>query len=282
MLTRGSKGAAVVTLQKELLGLGYRLPRWGADGSLGNETLDAVTHCLADHGEGYVDADRNVVSDFELQLIQRVYAATQERPLLPGLQFYDQRAKAAGGCFSGRRAWTKITGITLHQTACDFGREKPDRWNTLHAHVGASREGNVFWVYDFELIVWHGNELNGFTVGLECEGNYPGVVDDHTTLWQPGGGNMMTVTPQLVTGAQGAIRWICTTVAQHGGQVKNLYAHRQTAASRRADPGEEIWKLVALPMMDELGLSDGGPTFKIDNGRPIPMAWNPMYQGNPY
>jgi hypothetical protein len=95
-------------------------------------------------------------------------------------------------------------------------------------------------------------------------------------------GKNQTVTPELVKAAQDAIRWICQTVAAHGGKVVNLYAHRQTAGSRRADPGEEIWKQVALPMMAELSLSDGGPTFKIDNGRVIPEAWNPEYLGNVY
>ena len=284
MLARGAKGSEVVALQQKLLALNYKLPRWGADGGLGNETLDAVTRLLADHAVGYHDDDRNVVSDYELGIIQQLFAATQVELEPPGLVFYDQRAKAAGGCFGKRRSWSEITGITLHQTACDFGHEKPDRWDTLHAHVGASREGYVFWVYDFELVVWHGNELNGPTVGLECEGNYCGVVGDPTTRWQAGGGTTMVITPELVYAAQEAIRWICAVVAQHGGKVIHLYAHRQTAASRRADPGEEIWKQVALPMIETLGLSDGGPSFKIDNGRPIPSTWNldPAYANNAY
>ena len=94
----------------------------------------------------------------------------------------------------------------------------------------------------------------------------------------------MVVTPELVYAAQEAIRWICQVVAQHGGMVQNLYAHRQTAASRRADPGQELWQQVAIPMIEALGLTDGGPTFKIDNGRPIPSMWNldPAYADNAY
>lgn len=41
-LSVGSKGDAVVTLQKRLLELGYKLPRYGADGDFGNETKEAV------------------------------------------------------------------------------------------------------------------------------------------------------------------------------------------------------------------------------------------------
>jgi hypothetical protein len=284
MLTRGDKGPEVTGLQKALVFLGYKLPRWGADGKLGNETLDAVSRFLLDHAKDYKDADRNTVSDYELNLIAQVCAAVnQQKPqALPGIEFHDMRKAATRDGVGGRRQWTQITGITLHQTACDFGHEKPDRWDTLHAHVGASREGKVFWVHDFEFVVYHGNELNGFTVGLECEGNYPGVVGDHSSVWQPGGGSMMSATPELVNAAQEAIEWICATVAAHGGKVTNLYAHRQTAGSRRADPGEELWKQVALPVLSRLSLTDGGSTFKIDNGRPIPQAWNPAYTGNAY
>jgi hypothetical protein len=282
-LHRGAAGPDVTRLQEMVMALGYPLPRWGADGHLGNETLDAVTRLLAAHAQGWVDDDRDLVSDAEMATLEALYAATQATVVLPGLAFFDRRDTAARqGCCGGRRAWAQITGITLHQTACDFGREKPERWDTLHAHVGSSREGNVFWVYDFDTVVWHGNELNGATVGLEMEGNYAGIAGDRSTAWQPGRGPLMVPTPELVTASQGAIRWICQVVAQHGGKVEHLYAHRQTAASRRADPGADLWQAVALPMLAELALSDGGPAFKIDNGRTIPEAWNPAYVGNGY
>ena len=41
-LKRGSKGTDVITLQKRLMALGYTLPKYGADGDFGNETLNAV------------------------------------------------------------------------------------------------------------------------------------------------------------------------------------------------------------------------------------------------
>ena len=284
MLTRGDRGQVVVELQQQLIALGYGLPRWGADGNLGNETLDAVTHFCTDHSWGDGNLDKNVILDGELETIKTCCAETQKLVELPGLVFHDRRTMAARqGCLGGRRSWGQITGITLHQTACQFGPyAKPERWDTLHAHIGVSRNGNVFWVYDFPQIVWHGNELNGHTVGIEMEGNYAGVAGDRSTAWQPGTGDLMVPTPELVKASQEAIRWVCQVVAQHGGKIKNLYAHRQTAASRRADPGAELWQQVALPMLAELSLYDGGSTFKIDNGRPIPEAWNSAYVGNVY
>ena len=284
MLNRGDKGQEVTSLQEMLLALGYALPRWGADGDLGLETLDAVAHFGADHAwAGYGDAEVSAVSDAMLATVKQCYDAVAAPLVLPGLEFHDQRAKAARkGCLGGRRRWEAITGVTLHQTACDFGSERPDRWDTLWAHLGCSREGNVFWAYDLEQVVWHGNGFNMATVGIECEGNYAGVVGDRSTVWQPGTGELMVVTPELVKAAQDAVRWVCAVVAQHGGHVGNLFAHRQSAGSRRADPGQELWQQVALPVMAELGLSDGGPQYKVGEGRPVPAAWNPAYAGNAY
>ena len=49
-LRKGSKGADVVELQELLLKAGYALPKYGADGSFGNETLTAVKAFQRDNG----------------------------------------------------------------------------------------------------------------------------------------------------------------------------------------------------------------------------------------
>ena len=272
MLNRGSKEPAVKQLQNQLLAIGYPLPKYGADGDLGTETLGAVTRFLFDHEDGYADADPTSVSDEELAFIQQVYDQVQRDNPLPGLNFFDLRRESDSRNIHGRRLWTDITGSTLHQCAVDFGHEKPARWDTLSAHVGVSREGNVFWVHEFEHIIWHGNELNHSQVGIEFEGLYAGI------LAQPNG-RTEHPTPEQVKAGLETIPWIMRTIAAHNGKMVNLNAHRQTAQTRRGDPGEELWRLVALPTIAQFGLTDGGPAFKIDNGRVIPNEWNPDYPG---
>lgn len=49
-LKKGSKGANVTKLQKLLMEKGYALPKYGADGSFGTETLNAVKNFQEDHG----------------------------------------------------------------------------------------------------------------------------------------------------------------------------------------------------------------------------------------
>lgn len=50
ILQNGSKGDAVKALQQNLLKLGYKLPKYGADGSFGSETLAALKLFQIDHG----------------------------------------------------------------------------------------------------------------------------------------------------------------------------------------------------------------------------------------
>lgn len=49
-LKKGSKGEYVKKLQKRLMELGYSLPKYGADGDFGNETIEAVKAFQKDHG----------------------------------------------------------------------------------------------------------------------------------------------------------------------------------------------------------------------------------------
>jgi len=285
-MKRGDQGVEVRQLQKALMALGYDLPRWGADGDLGSETLDALARFLREHGTE-TDDDAAVVSDAELALVQKVLAATKNAPLGPKLassRFHDLRSNAAQNNIGGRRSWTQITGVTLHQTACVLG-EKPQRWATVVAHLGITRAGQVIWMHDFEKIVWHGNGFNGRTIGIEMDGTYAGVEGDDHTFWRPKdepARKAQTPTSDLVEAAKATVRWICQEVARHGGHIVQLVAHRQSSNQRDSDPGSVLWQQVAMPLHAELGLNDGGPGYTVGNGYPIPEKWDPSRVGVKY
>jgi len=205
----------------------------------------------------------------------------------------DRRAVANQKYVYGERDWSKVTGICLHQTACVLG-ERPARWDTVGAHLGVTRSGQVIYLHDFNKLVVHGNQWNTQTVGIEIDGLYAGLEDDPSTVvneatrttWddptttvheQP-----QKLTAESVEATSQLIRFICDEVAKHGGKIKALVAHRQASASRENDPGEAIWKRIALPMSKELGLHDGGPGFKLSNGYPIPEQWDPTRKGFKY
>ncbi len=197
----------------------------------------------------------------------------------PPAQLLDLRKTAVQshhGYATRGRPWSTVTGICLHQTACVLG-ERPTRWRTVGAHYGVTRSGQVLWLHDENRIVIHGNGWNAKTVGIEIDGLYAGVEGRPDTVWDDPSTKTREVAQSLTMEAQRAtcelIRFIVSNVAKHGGEVTKLVAHRQSSMDRRNDPGEGIWKGVALPMMAELGLDDGGDGFEI-GGRPIPVEWD--------
>jgi hypothetical protein len=204
-------------------------------------------------------------------------------PALPGTEFHDRRKAAARSHDHGRRAWSKVTGICLHQTACLLG-ERPGRWDSVGAHVGITRGGRVLWLHDFDRVVWHGNGWNGGTVGIEIDGLYAGIEGDPSTVWNdpstPHREQGMALTPEAIEATKQVIRWIDDVVTGHGGDVRALVAHRQASESRRNDPGSAIWQAVALPMHAELGMTDG--EVVLGGGRLIPEAWDPSRKGVRY
>lgn len=290
MMRRGETGEHVRRFQEALLRLGYPLPRWGADGQLGTETLAALNMFLRDHwngsAAGYNDHD-DLVSDEELRLVEQVRQAKAKIdgwPAIEPIDFHDRRSSASQKHVYGLRRWVDVTGICLHQTACVLG-ERPARWDSVGCHVGVTRGGQVMWLHDFTKRVVHGNAWNTRTVGIELDGLYAGVEGRPDTVWDDPSTQVretgMAPTEALIDSAKAVVRWVCETVAAHGGKVINLVAHRQSSRSRRNDPGSALWQSVALPLMDELGLNDGGPRYAV-GGYPIPEDWDSTRTGIKY
>lgn len=282
MLKRGDQGPAVKALQETLVTLGYPLPRWGADGDLGTESLEALAQCLQDHGKA-LDSDKNKASDRELAFLQTLKESLAHAAKVP-LNLFDLRAESERKKILRKRAWTEVTGVTLHQTACVMG-ERPARWANAGCHLGVTRGGKIIWLHDFDWAVVHGNGFNSHDVGIEMDGHYAGVEGDLKTYWRPAEDptrQPLFPTPALIDAAQATVRWIVGEVARHGGCVKYLHAHRQSSSSRQSDPGSALWQKVALPLMAELRLSDGGKGYKVGTGYVIPEAWDARYKGVKY
>lgn len=204
-------------------------------------------------------------------LTELVARAWRDRPQLelPGVEFHDRRREAAQthhGYPTRRRLLSRVTGICLHQTGCHMG-ERPARYDGMGAHVGVTRQGRVIWLHDFNRRVIAANGWNDGTVSVEIDGLYAGVEggpvwDNPATAVRE---QAMTLTPEAVLAAQQVVRWIVASVPS----VRVIVAHRQASASRRSDPGEAIWKSVALTS----GLETANETT-LGDGRPIPMEWD--------
>jgi N-acetyl-anhydromuramyl-L-alanine amidase AmpD len=287
-ITRKDTGPAVTEVQTLLLALGYTLPRYGADGNLGGETIDAFERFMRDHAaEAPPTAD--TIDDTEIELLRRV-AAAAVLPLPSWL--VDRRRFATKEHDYGARPWSKVTGITLHQTACEMGLHVA-RYDTIGAHFVVMRDGIALWMHDATRLIGHGGQRNpphaGWNpqcIGIEIDGLFAGIAGDPRTVWDDPSTKVhehdIPPTDEQIVTTKNLCRWIVGDVAAHGGKIGALVAHRQASSDRESDPGSAVWQQVAMPLHAELGLTDGGPGFTVGYGLPIPVEWDSSRVGIRY
>lgn len=277
----GQRGDDVRRLQRALIFNGYELPKYGADGQLGSETWSAIESFSGnDHLLTSLPLPTSIVRDILEQEQPR-----EDEPLIdkvlraPPVSVV--RVKGDTANIHGMRRWEMIDGIMLHQTGI-WMNDTPDRFVHLKAHVGILRDHAtpIVQVHPLNAYVMHGNEENRFTIGIEVNGHFPGLVSGfdpkrHTSEGPP---------LQQIIHCQEAIGWIISTVRKHGGKIQRILPHRVANDSRRSDPGEVIWKQVGVWAQDYFKLSGVGPGYCIGDGRPIPYEWvgREAYKGYRY
>ncbi len=273
-LARGSRGEHVLALQRLLLRAGATLPRWGADGELGAETLAAVNRLLAGYSGRGIAPD-GVVTPEEVAVIERLAAAREAAPspaLTPDL---DLTRQTDPGDVVRLRPIAQVTRLVLHQTACVLG-ESPARWLGVAVHAGVTRAGRVLYLHPPEHYLYAANGFNRSSVSLEIDGHFAGIAGDLRTYWRPRSEpdrKPLTLSAPQVDGAKKAILFLLAEVARRGGRITELVAHRQSSIDRVSDPGSEIWRALAPWCRDGLGL--GTPlALTYGDGKPIPREWD--------
>lgn len=271
-LSFGSKAPEVLILQESLLRLGYSLPRYGADGILGRETLYAVLDYQQDHPPVPTpDAFKAKKVDASL------FAAIVGEPTaFSPLRLVSPEDK--GARFVRWREWTDIQGITLHQTATAKG-EEPENFRSMCTHLACTSKGKALLVHNLNAKVYHGHTFNNHDIGIEIDGYFAGVEGDLSTFWKPSSRpdrRPMTPSTAQVTAALGAIEWCMREVEKRGGKIQFIHAHRQSSKDRPSDPGSYVWQHVGMVAKKKWGLKDGGPSFTA-GGYPIPREWDPTY-----
>ena len=215
----------------------------------------------------------------------------------------DYRDRHKGSKRGARRPWSQITGITLHQTACLYLRDEEtrpakidrarERVAKIGVHLVALRDGSVVWSNPLDVCMPQAQRyFNRTDIGIEIDGHYSGIEGDPRTFWKPllrPFRKPLGLSAAQVSGVLAACDWLVAEVAAHGGRIRYVHAHRQTSKSRTSDPGELLWKAVALPLRERHGLSDGGDGWYVPAklqrmgdcwadkgpGRPIPREWDP-------
>ena len=295
----GGQPGAVATVQRQLVQLGYRLDRYGCDGSLGDETWAALeAFAKAQMGRRAWNPEVPAAVLEALGAAQKPPAPDPSAPLpgpVPGASVVDLRheqtdpapkTKVVNGK-TVRRAPHTVTALVLHQTACTFGVSNQqiqaaggDRSLALHrralnvaCHALAFRDGTAVIANDPASYVFHANTINAQSIGLEIEGRFPG--DDSqpdATTW---GGDPTPLTEELIAAGREGARRLVELSREAGIEITEVYAHRQSSSSRRSDPGQSIWQRIGLEYcVAVLGLKPR-QSFATNGGRPIPTEWDP-------
>lgn len=183
-----------------------------------------------------------------------------------------------------------VDSITIHQTACTFGKGKyPTRHHRaieVACHALAFRDGVVALPNPLPWYVYHGNGFNARSLGLEIEGSYAGERDNPNTPKREdleshwGDDSKITLLDDLtIETARTALEVLLAEAAKWGADIKYILAHRQSSGSRKSDPGYEIWEEVVIHYaVKRLGLKTQ-PHYTVDDGRPIPLVWDPSGKG---
>jgi N-acetyl-anhydromuramyl-L-alanine amidase AmpD len=153
--------------------------------------------------------------------------------------------------------------VVLHQMAFSRGNDLT-RYRRVTAHFVIAPDGGVAQLHPISARLSASHGFNSRSVAIEFAGNLRSV---NGQWWRPGTYGRDTLTAEQIA----AGRKLLQLLRSHG--IRFVLGHRQSDADRGNDPGPEIWSSVAQWGIEKLRLSDGGPDFSIDTGRPIPDSW---------
>lgn len=175
------------------------------------------------------------------------------------------------------RSLDEVSSVVLHQLDCELGISKSQlaeaggdmleariqRAMRLPYHDVVLRGNIVVRNHPYTVRTAHGDRGNA-GVGIGIEGRYPLLASGRT----PKHTELALVIPAARRAVELAV------IELRGAQPRiEIQAHRQWSRARGPDPGEEIWRAVALHAVAALGLT---VNYELgDDGMPIPIEWDP-------
>lgn len=290
-MKQGDHGDDVRRLQRALVARGFDLPRYGCDGDFGRETTAALRRFA--QSKRYPWAPSEAVPD---ELLELLGIDDDDDPIPPcideldleGVKIYDLRDECPAAHPKSRvrggktvmRGPAGVDSIVLHQTAVRFGGS-PElklarRSLRVACHVMAFYDGFVAWPVDLRAYIYHADRLNSRSLGLEVDGNYPGLIGGKVYR-----GTETPMTDTVVHAARMGVKLLVEEGRRAGMPIRYIFAHRQADAWRRADPGQGLYQRVVLEYaVPELGLeARPSETFRhpktsARDGWPVPREWD--------
>ncbi len=221
--------------------------------------LDAVSD--ARWGEGTDAAD---VGDEEASWGKNIVVPWPRARQAPAANVIDLTAKADPKVRKGLRDPAKVDTLVLHQMACCVRRKDPLRsYLSIASHFVILADGRILQLHPINQNVWASHGFNGTSVAVEFAGNFP---DTRGKWWRGETFGRNRPTAAQFEAGRALVRHLKNTMG-----LRRVVTHRQSYGTKENDP--DIWREVGQWAVDRLGLSDGGPGYKIGKGSPIPDSW---------
>jgi hypothetical protein len=183
-----------------------------------------------------------------------------------GCEIIDLTANSDRSVEKGTRDPKKVTALVLHQMACCHQRRDPLRsYLGIKAHYAILPDGRILQLHPVNKLIWVSHNFNNCSVAVEFAGNFPNI---HGKWWKGDTYGRNKVTAAQIEAGRCLIRHLVKTIG-----LRTVLAHRQASDMRENDPGPDLWYNVGQWAVNTLGLSDGGPGFKVGTGKPIPNEW---------
>ena len=164
----------------------------------------------------------------------------------------------------GNRDIKKVYALVLHQMAFSRGNDQT-RYDTVNAHFAILPDGTILQLHPLTAYLWASDGLNPGSVAVEFAGNFPNTKGK---CWEAKTYGCHKVTPEQIEAGRYLVKYLIDTIG-----LTHILAHRQSRDTRENDPGPDIWYHVGQWAIEQYGLKDGGPTFKVGSGKPIPDEW---------
>ncbi len=165
------------------------------------------------------------------------------------------------------RDMNKVYALVLHQTAGNQKNEPPNRYDIVTAHFVIKPNGQILQLHPLSARLNASHGLNAGSVAVEFAGNFPDTKGKRY-VYPSGASPRGQLTAEQIEAGRCLVRHLIRTMG-----LTHILAHRQSRASRANDPGPDIWYSVGQWAVENLGLKDGGPNFKVGTGNPIPDLW---------
>jgi len=191
---------------------------------------------------------------------------TEKVSSLADSRIIDLTATADKTLRKGTREPKKVYALVLHQMACCFKPKDPlKRFLSLNAHFAILADGRILQLHPASALLWASNGFNAGSVAVEFAGNFPSTAGK---WWEGAKFGTDHVTKEQLEAGRYLVDYLKRTIG-----ITHVLAHRQSSPTRENDPGPDIWYHVGQWAIENRGMKDGGPGFKVTQGNPIPDSW---------